>query len=324
MTRTQGARCSLILLWIVLAWALAATACAPYSASARPRDVSAQLGACSNHVRALFFPAQWRAPGERPLLVLVGPEVLDAKVLYGYPSTLVPYLTYQGYPVLVVDAVDGPLPESFGSQDLPRLLGAIGKHMGAKSIVVGGVSLGGRHVLSLLSTLETSPSVFVGLPRVSKVFFLAVGFDYAYPRALPERLTQAGLGKQDLGEQCRLKSNARACETLFRSSVRPQGYSDLLRFLSASLRSTQAPWQNVERLSTSALFLVGKTDNVSPSESVWPIYNRYGTSRQAVDKRYFVVGRENQLGRDYDELSIFLDDHAAKEVYPILSRWIEE
>lgn len=290
------------------------------ASSAVPKDARAVVGELPGPASMLFFPARWRPPRPRPPLVLVGPELLDARVLYDHEGALVPFLIDRGYPVLLVNAARGPFPDEFGSAGLVRLVEQMHERTGAKEIVVGGVGPGGRHALGLVDALERHRD---GAPpvRVSKLFFLGTGLDYAYPDPFFARLDAEGLKGPDLRAQCKDQARRAVCKRMFRSSVRSSGYMDLLRF-----RAPTAPAPDlrfVADLLVPALFIVGKTDNVSPAESVVPVYRAYGTTARDVPKRYFIAGLENQLSQDYDELSLLLDISAESEVYPIIGAWLD-
>jgi hypothetical protein len=304
---------------------LAAVLCLPACSSraTAPRDATALVGDAPASATALFFPARWRPPRRAPIpVLLVGPELVDHRVLYDHDGALIPFLIDRGYPVLLVDAANGPLPDEFGTDGLLRFVDELRRRTATDEILVGGVGPGGRHALRLVEALERRRDGDRGV-HVRKLFFVGTGLDYAYPEPFFARLDQDGLKGPDLHAECSDPAKRAVCTRFFRSSVRPKGYVDLLRFRPANA-PTGGDLGFVADMRVPALFVVGKTDNVSPVESVVPVYRAYGSKASGVAKRYFVAGLENGLMHDYDELSLFLGSSAESDVYSVIGAWLDD
>lgn len=303
-------------------------ACSPTAQPAVPQNPDAILtpeDRQATGTEIFFFPSRWRSVKERPPVVLVGPETFQSKVLFDHAEALVPYLTYHGYPVLLVGAKDGPFQREFGTRELPKLLQSLRRKTGDNTFIVGGVSSGGRHALRLLGALQENPEVAGGI-TVTQAFFLGTGFDYNYKDSFPERMAKAGVQGPTFSGACAKEASRVFCEKTFRSPLRPDGYANVLGYV-PQMVEPGTTWTFVERLETPAVFMVGKIDNLSPVESVFPVYWHYGAKASkgadAVRKRFFSAGRDNGLALDFDEYSLLMDPSASAGAYAALVRWLD-
>jgi hypothetical protein len=255
-----------------------------------------------------YHAATHRAKGEHPPVVLFEPLALRKEVLdRGADGGLVPYLNYRGFPVWVVfaEAHDGLTAAALG-RCYAQAVEAIARVTKAPRLDVGGVSLGGQVAAHALAPLEADAA------PVGRVFFYAAGLDYGYPGSFLAALA-AGRGGP----------LAAACGDLCPRWL--AGAGAFLDFLPARGPDEDLPlpdrFPGIPAARVPALFMTGKIDGLAPSESVYPVYQLYGSGAAApVRKRLMIVGRENLLP-DLDHWGMLSGE--AEEGFEVLADWLE-
>lgn len=73
------------------------------------------------------------------------------------------------------------------------------------------------------------------------------------------------------------------------------------------------------RIETPTLVIAGRADRIAPPDRVKPYYDGVG----AREKRFVVAGRAFGFAADYGHLDLPLGDHAAQEIFPLISAWVD-
>jgi polyhydroxyalkanoate synthase len=76
--------------------------------------------------------------------------------------------------------------------------------------------------------------------------------------------------------------------------------------------------EQIDRVQTPTLFLVGALDNMATVGAVKWTYNRVGSS----DKQFMMFGRINGKLADYGHDDLIIGRHAQEDVYPHILRWL--
>jgi len=77
--------------------------------------------------------------------------------------------------------------------------------------------------------------------------------------------------------------------------------------------------EQIDRIHTPTLFLVGALDNMATVGAVQWTYNRVGSS----DKQFMMFGRINGKLADYGHDDLIIGRHAQEDVYPHIVRWLQ-
>jgi len=68
------------------------------------------------------------------------------------------------------------------------------------------------------------------------------------------------------------------------------------------------------------LFLAGRADHVASPDRVWGYFDAVGSP----DKRFAVIGEAEGASGDYGHIDFALAEHAAADVFPLITAWIQE
>lgn len=277
-------------------------------------------------MRGTYFPPRSPYVGRHGVpVVVVEPILFRRELLYAAPDGtasggLIPYLQEEGFPVWLVwsDPGSGAGARAL-SGAIARTVGAIARETGADRFDLVGLSLGAEGALRALEPLTDASSPV----RIRRAAFLGGGFDFAYPHSFGARI--GALRGGPAAPLCTLDGDA-ACAREFRT---PLAVTPWLGSLPGGDPDALAPSRErfpfVAGLSLPVLFIGGKVDGISPSESVFPLYTLWGSAAPApgtVRKRFFLAGRENALGWEFDHFDLFAGAHAA-DVWAQLASWLE-
>ena len=279
----------------------------------------------SASMRATYFPpATPRAGRQAVPLVVVEPLLFRRDLLYRDPfreksGGLIPYLQAEGFPVwLVWDDAPSPPSARTLSRGIADTVASIATETGARRFDLLGLSLGSEGALRALEPL-TAPGSKI---EIRRVVFLGGGFDFAYPHSFASRI--AGIRGGQASALCTLDGDD--CSRDFR---RPDAATPWLASLPAADDDALAPSRErfpfVKRFTRApVLFVCGKADGLSPSESMFPLYTLWGSDEpdsRAVPKLLFLAGRENALGWDFDQFDLLAGDHA-EDVWEHVVAWL--
>jgi pimeloyl-ACP methyl ester carboxylesterase len=273
-------------------------------------------------MRATYFPPTAPRAGRRDVpLVMVEPILFRRELLYSAGRGIIPYLQAEGFPVWLVwlDAAPPPGARAY-SRGIAETVATIARETGIRRFDFMGLSLGAEAALHALEPM-TAPASTV---EIRRVVFLGGGFDFAYPHSFAART--AGIRGGPATALCSLDGDV-DCARDFNA---PRAAAPLLGFLPAADEDALAPARErfsfVTRVTrVPVLFVAGKIDGIAPSESIFPLYTLWGSDApdpRSVPKLFFLAGRENALGWEFDQLDLFAGDHAP-DVWDHLARWLE-
>ena len=66
------------------------------------------------------------------------------------------------------------------------------------------------------------------------------------------------------------------------------------------------------------LVIAGRVDRIAPPDRVRPYYESAGSA----ERRYVLAGRQNGFAVDYGHMDLTHGDHAAREIYPLITSWL--
>ena len=275
-------------------------------------------------MRATYFPPTAPRPGRRSVpLVVVEPLLFRRELLYDGPAPsngLVPYLQGEGFPVWLVwiDAVAPPAARAL-SRGIAETVAAIAKETGARRFDLMGLSLGAEAVLRALEPLTAAGSAV----EIRRVVFLGGGFDFAYPRSFASRI--ATIRNGPASALCALDGDLGCAREFRAASIATPWLASLPAADDDALAPAQARFPFVAHLiHLPVLFVAGKIDGIAPSESIFPLYTLWGRDEpdpRAVPKVFFLAGRENGLGSDFDQLDL-LAGNRAEALWGHVADWL--
>jgi hypothetical protein len=310
--------------------ALAALALAPLGCLHAPFDPS-RLDARALHdsvatpagearFHAIPFPPRARTRPTRAPLVLVEP-VLFRRELLLEDGGLVATLEDAGFPVWLVGADVEVAPDARTSATgIARAIGSVARAAGVDHVDVVSLGLSGAATLGALSSLAEPGSPV----RVTKLALVGTPLDEAYPGSFASRTRAIAGGPASA--LCMLDGGT-GCTRAFRDpgaaawlGVLPAPDPD-----DAKHARERYPW--LPRIEgTSVLFLAGKLDGVAPTESLFPVFEAWGSELGAasVHKRFFIAGLENSMGHDFDGFALLARQDGASAVWDQLIAFLRE
>ncbi|HMZ57570.1 MAG TPA: hypothetical protein PL048_02270, partial [Leptospiraceae bacterium] len=175
-------------------------------------------------------------------------------------------------------------------------------------IFLGGLSLGGNTVLDYLS--EPVPKTVKG------VFFIGTGFDYAYTGSFAEKVSSYRKSAVCTDSGGNLSCIPPVSKIYIRNG----------RIVSVPRKIPGSPFRirkNEPGKITVPLFAVfGKTDGISPEETVYPCF--YPEKRSRDSKAEFLeASTANDLSMDYDHFDLFFSEKAESEIYKKITDWMD-
>lgn len=239
--------------------------------------------------------------------------------------------------------------EDYVTHDAPAALQVVLRETGARQVHWVGHSMGGMIAYALLMTpihRKIASAVTLGSPTMSDVGHPLIDFGLPYRwllRYMPERVPTGLVGR--LGAPI-----APLIASLFRGSIEELGWaagnSDvrLLRSLMltavddipASLLREFARWydnktmgdrygmfdftEHLERIDTPLFVIAGSRDGLTPARDLERVFQRVASR----DKRFAVIGKKQGFAHDYSHADLVLGLHAPADVYPLVTRWLDE
>ncbi|WP_036068856.1 alpha/beta hydrolase [Leptospira noguchii] len=251
----------------------------------------------------------------RPPILLIDPVFINKKALYlGSKSGLIGVLNGNGFSVWLLHFEDYKSVnlKEVGENLIPEVIAKIQKVTGKKELFLGGISLGGQSILYSLKSKKVSD--------VSKAFFLGTGMDYKYNDSFLERMKAEKRLGTDLSASCKNKDHF--CKRFISLDEDDPTtlfvYQNLINYL-PTLEENPKTWEPFETSNFPTLFIGGKIDNVSPTESIHPVYQR-----KKGKKEYWEAGRDNGTSIDYDHLGLFAYEDAPSDIYQKIADWLKE
>ncbi|MBM9579524.1 alpha/beta hydrolase [Leptospira sp. 201903070] len=250
-----------------------------------------------------------------PPILIVDPVLINKKALYlGDKSGLIGVLNGNGFSVWLLHFEDHKNInlKDVGENLIPEVIGRIQKVTGKKEYILGGVSLGGQ---SLLHSFKAKK-----IPDIAKVFFLGTGMDYKYNDSFIEQMKAEKRLGSDISSSCKNKDSF--CKRFISFDADDPTtlfvYQNLFNYLPA-LEENPKTWESFENTNFPSLFIGGRIDNISPTESIHPVYKR-----KKGKKEYFEAGRDNGMAIDYDHLGLFAYEDAPSDIYQRIANWLKE
>lgn len=272
-----------------------------------------------------YFPRTHRQQWDAKPLIIIDPVLFDSKLLYKNKTSLIPWLNYQGLDIWLISLASYERLNLYrlGEEYLPPVIEQVSKISAKNSFYLGGVSLGGRAVAGYMRKLNPVTALDPNKIEASRIFFLGTGLDYNYPRSFLLEAETTGVIRSHLQKICPKRPSF--CDRYFKNR---QGelMLDHLKYLPAEPASAPDGDDWLTRGTVPALFIAGKIDSISPSETMFLQYKKYASSISLnyTAKRMFIAGRANRLSHDYDHFDLFLDERASKELYPMILNWLQE
>ncbi|WP_246836040.1 alpha/beta hydrolase [Leptospira yasudae] len=250
-----------------------------------------------------------------PPVLLVDPVFINKKALYlGDKSGLIGVLNGNGFSVWLLHFEDHKSVnlKEIGENLIPDVIARIQKVTGKKEYILGGVSLGGQAVLHSFKAKK--------IPDISKAFFLGTGMDYKYNDSFIEQMKAEKRFGTDLTNSCKNKDSF--CKRFISFDEDDPTtlfvYQNLFNYL-PTLEENPKTWESFESTTFPSLFIGGRIDNVSPTESIHPVYKR-----KKGKKEYLEAGRDNGMSIDYDHLGLFAYEDAPGDIYQKIADWLKE
>jgi len=271
-------------------------------------------------MRATYFPSTSPRARRRDVpLVVVEPLLFRREILYT-GGGLVSYLEDEGFPVWVV-WVDGLAPDARTlSRGIAETVQSIARETGVRRFDLMGTSLGSEATLRALEPL-TAPGSGV---EVRRMVFVGGGFDFAYPHSFAARVASVRGGPAN--KLCTLDGDV-DCARDFASPAAVPWLWTLPAADDDALRPSRERFPFVEHLThLPVLFAGGTSDGLAPSESFFPLYTFWGSEQPdagAVPKLFFLAGRENGLGADFDQFDLFAGERR-RELWAYVVAWLEK
>ena len=79
-------------------------------------------------------------------------------------------------------------------------------------------------------------------------------------------------------------------------------------------------WKDLEKVSAPVLSVAAGNDKNDPPEGCRTLLNAFGSR----DKRFVILSRKEGFSRDYDHIGMIVSKEAAREVWPLLTTWMDE
>jgi pimeloyl-ACP methyl ester carboxylesterase len=297
-------------------------ACAPRTdlATLDARTLHAIEGGDALPMRATYFPSTAPRSRRRDVpLIVVEPLLFRRELLYANGG-LIPYLASEGFPVWLVWVDAAPPDARTLARGIAATVASIARETGVHRFDVAGLSLGADATLRALETL-TAPASGVDVRRV---VFLGGGFDYAYPNSFASRV--ASLRGGPAAALCTLDGDAHCARELLHPDAAVPWLGALPAADDDALRPSRERFPFVARFThLPVLFEGGKGDGIAPSESFYPLYTLWGSDQPdtgAVPKLFFLAGRENGLGWDFDAFDLLAGKHGP-DAWAHVVAWLE-
>ncbi len=305
---------------------LAATAALSCREAATPATFEARTlrpaKAARPLVVATYFPST--APRARrrevPILV-IAPVLFRREILYWAPDRgLIAYLQQEGFPVWLLWTATSPAPNARDhARGIAEAAAAIAGETGIRRFDLLGLSLGAEATLRALEPL-TAPGSPVAIRRV---VFLGGAFDFAYPHSFGSRIAPVRGGPA--AALCSLGGDVGCAREFRRPDAAVPWLGAIPRADDDALAPSLERFPFVKRFARlPVLFVDGKVDGVSPSEATYPLYRLWGADEpdpSRVPKLFFLAGRENALGWDFDHFDLFAGSHAT-DVWSHVVTWL--
>lgn len=231
--------------------------------------------------------------------------------------------------------------DDYGTGDLPAVFDLVLQRTGASELSYVGHSMGGMVLAIYLATHPDPPlsaAVVVGSPLDFRDpdDLLALALRVAGPaKGLRFVPTPAGARvlavtrRDTVGRFDELLHNPenldrRAEARMFRSVVSPLSRGEMRQFALASdgeFRSADGAvvWrERLDGVDVPMLFVAGRADRVANPDRVWSYYDAVGSD----DKAFVVLSRANGFHGDYGHLDLGVGDHAAEDLYPLVTTWL--
>jgi hypothetical protein len=302
-----------------------ACAHAPYDPSrldARALHDSVATPAGEARFHAIPFPPRARTRPTRPPLVLVEP-ILFRRELLLEDDGLVATLEDAGFSVWLVGAdADVPPDARTCATGIARSIGSVARAATVDHVDVVSLGLSGAATLGALAALDEPGSPV----HVTKLALVGTPLDEAYPGSFASRTRMVAGGPASA--LCGLDGGT-GCTRAFRDPGAAPWLGALPPAEPDAAKRARERYPQVPRFeSTSVLFLAGKLDGVAPTESLFPVFEAWGsgleTGGTAVHKRFFIAGLENSLGRDFDGFALLARQDGAGAVWDQLIAFLRE
>ncbi len=273
-------------------------------------------------MRATYFPSTAPRTRRRDVpLVVVEPILFRRELLYrGGDGGLVSYLQSEGFPVWLV-WIDAPSPPDARSlsRGIAETVASIAKESGVRRVDLIGLSLGAEATLRALEPL-TAPGSAV---EIRRVVFLGGGLDFAYPHSFASRVASVRGGPASA--MCSLDGDV-GCAREFHAAATAVPWLGAIPVADDDeLLGARERFPFVGRfMHLPVLFVAGKADGLAPSEAIFPVYSLWGSEESdagKVPKLFFLAGRENGLGWDFDAFDL-LSEERGERVWEHVVGWL--
>jgi hypothetical protein len=271
---------------------------------------------------AIPFPPRARTRPTRPPLVLVEP-ILFRRELLLEDGGLVATLEDAGFAVWLVgaDAEVPPDVRTFAT-GIARAIGSVARAAGVDHVDLVSLGLSGAATLGALASLDEPGSPV----QVTKLALVGTPLDEAYPDSFAARTRAIGGGPASA--ICALDGGT-GCTRAFRDPGAAAWLGALPPAEPDAAKHARERYPGLPRFAgTSVLFLAGKLDGVAPTESLFPVFEAWGSGSEvagaSVHKRFFIAGIENELGRDFDGFALLARRDGASAVWDQLIAFLRE
>ncbi|XDD50008.1 alpha/beta hydrolase [Leptospira sp. WS92.C1] len=299
------------LILCVFLWVVSILGCTRYAVITNEKFTSQTANVGPN----IFLTTFSYENSSYPPILLIDPVLINKKALYiGDKSGLIGVLNGNGFSVWLLHFEDYKSInlKEIGEHLVPDMIARIQKVTGKKEYILGGVSLGGQAILHSFKAKK--------IPDISKAFFLGTGMDYKYNDSFIEQMKAEKRFGTDVSLSCKNKDSF--CKRFISlDEDNPTTlfvYQNLFNYLPA-LEENPKTWASFEFTIFPSLFIGGRIDNISPTESIHPVYRRKNGK-----KEYWEAGRDNGMTIDYDHLGLFASEDAPSDLYQKIADWLKE
>ncbi|MCG9874964.1 MAG: hypothetical protein MH321_09280 [Leptospiraceae bacterium] len=238
-----------------------------------------------------FTITEFNASGKK-VIILFAPSIWKAEILFEENHSLVPYLAKYGYRVYLVQISSQENHQLKSSEALQEILNT----ESIEDYDLGGISTGGWHLTQIYKDWPRDR------PKARKIFFLATGLDYNYEKSFPI-----------LYKEFNLKANF---------TPYPQYFLDpsLNQYWLGGKIEQIVPRADLDLPQEIPIaFFWGKIDSISPSESIYPVYEKIRNP-----KLWKELSIANGHSKDYDHGNLLLDQDTKDDVFSEIVSWLKD
>ncbi len=279
-------------------------------------------------VKITTFAATHQTKDPQEPIIMIDPIFFKKEHLYNNPyKSIIPWLNYHGIHVILIH-LERYNPnttnlETLGTKIIPHTIQKIAAKRKERSYILMGISLGGQSVMHFIASQQVSYLRRRKNINITRVAFYNTGLDYNYEQSFYNWCLRNKYVNKNVKEIPIQK-----------------GYGEFnkknkkfFNYIPSLETKPRVKWKKITSIKDLPMvFITSALDNLSPSESMFPLYILYGNGS---DQNYYLVKKDIPrffltsgilmgFSKDYNHIENIWGEEIRKDMLRYLIFWMKE